>query len=149
MRIGRRRRPPHTSILIAGDRDKRKLQSFDGGQQLQNLFSFAARRECDDNIPFGEHAEIAVQCFHGMHEQCRCTRRAESCSNLASDQAALAHSGYDHPARTCIKQFDTLVECVRHRSGDARDEVLQSLRFYADNIFADVVHGKRMLAGNS
>ena len=84
-----------------------------------------------------------------MHEQGGRPRRAESSCNLASDQAALAHTGDDHSSCAGMEEFDASIECSRQWSRNTIGEILQGLSLYADNIFSNAVHGKRMVAGNS
>jgi len=47
-----------------------------------------------------------------------------------------------------MKQFDAMIESLRHVPAKAVSEILQSSGFYPDNIFPNAVHGKRMVAGN-
>ena len=116
--------PPHTGTFVAGDRNQRKLQALDGGQQLQNLFGFAARGKRDHDVASGQHSQIPVQGLDRMHEKRRRSCGAESGRNLSSDDAALAHAGYDDSSDAAVKQFDRSTKCLRHCIPNAVGEVL-------------------------
>ena len=89
-----------------------------------------------------------MQRFYRMHENCWRSSGVKSCGNFASDQSTLAHAGYNYSPRTGMKQFDAMIESLRHVPAKAVSEILQSSGLYPDNIFPNAVHGKRMVAGN-
>ena len=47
------------------------------------------------NVPAHNHAEIAVNRIHRVHEECGRSDRTEGGRDLAGDDAALAHAGDD------------------------------------------------------
>ena len=101
---------------------------------------FAARRERDDHIAFGEHAQVAVQSFHRMHKQRRGSSGTERRGKFPSDQPDLSHARDDHSPGTAEEQFYGAFEGVRHRTCQAVSQRLQSLCLHPDYIFANIFH---------
>src|SRR4029077_17714557 len=54
----------------------------------------------------GDHSEIAMARFAGMHEKGRCSGGCEGRSELACNMAGFAHSGHDDAALRCADDID-------------------------------------------
>jgi hypothetical protein len=65
-------------------------------QQADQLFALAGVRESDQDIAFGEQAEIAVQGFGGVQKVRGRSGGPQRGGDLACDEAALADAGDDH-----------------------------------------------------
>src|SRR5260370_1749514 len=69
-----------------------------------------------------------------MQVECRRSRGAESSGDLATDNAALAHSRHHHAAATGLQAIDGAFELGSHRAGITLGQLPQSLRFNSDNV---------------
>ena len=67
-------------------------------QQHQQFVAFAGVRQRQHHVRIGDHAQVAVAGFAGMHVERRGAGRCEGRGDLAGDMARLAHAGADHAA---------------------------------------------------
>jgi len=63
-----------------------------------------------------------MQSFGRMQEQRGTAGRGECGGDLAGDESALAHAGYNDAAGTATKQIDGALEGLRHGAGETLGE---------------------------
>src|SRR6266567_2264045 len=84
--------------------------------------------------------------LHRMHEQSWSSRGTERRGNFASDEAALAHAGDDHPSGAAKEKIHAAIKSGGHRASHAIRQILECGGLDANDIFASAVHGNRMVA---
>jgi len=83
----------------------------DDGHQFSG---FAAVGDGNEDIFFGNDAQIAVQALNRMHKESRCARAGERCYNFTSDQTGFADAGDDHPSLGFAYQVNGLRKVTIH-----------------------------------
>ena len=86
-------------LRAAGDRDHLRAAPLDEGQDAQDLVGLAGVGDGDHHVAGGDHAEVAVARFAGVHEERGRARRGQGGGDLAADVARLPHAGHDDAAR--------------------------------------------------
>ncbi len=72
---------------VAGQRDQRNSEPLEQRQQQRDLAGFARVGQCNDEIMRGNHAEIAVAGFAGVHEESGCAGTGKRCRDLVADMS--------------------------------------------------------------
>jgi hypothetical protein len=85
----------------------------------------SAVRNCDDNISFRNHAQVAMARLGRMQEKSRRAGRSKRCSYLLSHQAGLAHARYNDPSLARIDSIYSLFEIAV----ELFDQTKDSFRF--------------------
>jgi hypothetical protein len=82
-------------LCVAAEADEGVADALDIGEQAEDLLGFSTGGERDDDVAFGQHAEVAVDGFCRVQKERRAAGGAERGGDLLSDDATLAHPGYD------------------------------------------------------
>ena len=94
--------------VVIGTRDgnNRGTLTNDSRDDSQQLGCGAGVRNRNDDIVFGDHAQIAVSCFCRMNEECRRSGGSERCCDLACNVPALADAADDNASLAVENQGD-------------------------------------------
>ena len=94
--------------MIAGYHDELRAQALDDREELQNLIGLAAVGDGQNDIPFHDHSEIAVDCVAGMEKKRWGPGAGESSGDLATNEARFSQPGHHHLSLAAIEQIHGL-----------------------------------------
>ena len=97
MHVGRLRQ---RRLLVAGQRDHLCTLSLEMGQQRNQFVGLAGIRQQQYDVVAGDHPEVTVIRFGGMHEKRGRAGGRERRGEFARDVAGLADTGDDHATAT-------------------------------------------------
>ena len=99
---------------LAGHRDQRRPHALEQWQQGGDFGGFTGIGQCQHRVRRGDHAEIPMAGFAGMHEERRRAGAGQSRRDLAGDMAGFPHAGDDHPALGRHHQLAGTIElCIQ------------------------------------
>jgi hypothetical protein len=127
-------------IKRAGHGQQLHFQTFDVGQQVEDLFSLAALRESEHYVAAHDHPEIAMHGFGRMHKERRGAGGAEGGGDLTRHQTAFPHAGDDDTPTAGVKALDGTVKLAGHGAVQALGQFAQGLGLDPHHVFAGLPH---------
>lgn len=109
---------------VAGEGNDAHVKSGEGGQDIDQLFSFAAGGEGEDDVAIGDDAEVAVERVQGIEDDCGGAGGSERGGDLLADVAGFADAADDYFApgfHAGADEIDRLAEGVTEAFGQPGD----------------------------
>jgi hypothetical protein len=114
---------PRVEAGIAGQADELGAAPLDEGDDAGDFRALAGVGQGDHHVVAGDHAQVAMACLGGMHEEGGGTGTGQGGGDLAADVAGFAHAGHHDPALAGQQDLHGLEEVVvdaRDQPGDGR-----------------------------
>src|SRR5262249_53493752 len=94
-----------------------------GLEEADELFSFAAPRQGDDDVAGLDDTEVAVNRFGRVEEDGGRTGAGERRGDLSGDDSRLAHAGRDDMADAVLEKVDSSDEIVVKLGNQPNDRI--------------------------